>query len=55
VAFVTGASRGTGREIALTFAEQGASVGCAARSEDAIAETAEMVREAGGEAVAVPT
>jgi len=54
VAFVTGASRGIGREIAVTFAEQGADVACTARSEDAIAETAEMVREEGGEALAVP-
>jgi NAD(P)-dependent dehydrogenase (short-subunit alcohol dehydrogenase family) len=54
VAFVTGASRGIGREIAVTFAEQGADVACTARSEDAIAETAEMVRAEGGEAIAVP-
>lgn len=54
-AFVTGASQGIGREIATTFARHGADVACAARSEDAIEETAEMVREAGGEAISVPT
>jgi NAD(P)-dependent dehydrogenase (short-subunit alcohol dehydrogenase family) len=55
VAFVTGASRGIGREIALTLADHGADVACAARSEDAIAETASMVEERGSRAVAVRT
>lgn len=41
-AFVTGASRGIGRQIALTLAEKGANVGLAARS-DGIYETADMV------------
>jgi NAD(P)-dependent dehydrogenase (short-subunit alcohol dehydrogenase family) len=55
VAFVTGASQGIGRQIALTFADRGADVACAARSEDAIAETASMVEERGSRAVAVRT
>lgn len=41
-AFVTGASRGIGREIAVTLAEHGASVGLAARS-DGIYETASKI------------
>jgi NAD(P)-dependent dehydrogenase (short-subunit alcohol dehydrogenase family) len=41
-AFVTGASQGIGREIAITLAEHGASVGLAARSEG-IYETAELM------------
>ncbi|QFU81182.1 SDR family NAD(P)-dependent oxidoreductase [Natronorubrum aibiense] len=41
-AFVTGASQGLGREIAITFAEAGANVALAARS-DGIDETAELI------------
>lgn len=44
-ALVTGASRGIGREIALAFAERGASVVGVARSEDGLAET--VARAAG--------
>ena len=55
VAFVTGASQGIGRQIALTLADHGADVACAARSEDAIAETATMVEDRGCRAVAVRT
>jgi NAD(P)-dependent dehydrogenase (short-subunit alcohol dehydrogenase family) len=55
VAFVTGASQGIGRQIALTLADHGADVACAARSEDAIAETASMVEDPGSRAVAVRT
>lgn len=50
-AFVTGASRGIGREIAIALADQGASVALAARS-DGIHETAELVD---GEALPVET
>lgn len=42
VAFVTGASQGIGREIAIKLAECGASVALAARS-DGIYETAELI------------
>lgn len=41
-AFVTGASQGIGREMAIELAEQGASVALAARSEG-IYETAEQI------------
>jgi NAD(P)-dependent dehydrogenase (short-subunit alcohol dehydrogenase family) len=55
-AFVTGASRGIGREIAVEFAENGADVALAARS-DGIEETAEIIgeSEAPGEALPVRT
>lgn len=50
-AFVTGASRGIGREIATTFDEQGANVALAARS-DGIYDTAALMD---GEAVPIET
>ncbi len=55
-AFVTGASRGIGREIAVEFAERGADVALAARS-DGIEETAALIddSDAEGEALAVTT
>ncbi len=45
VAFVTGASQGIGREIAITLADYGASVALAARS-DGIYETADEIGDA---------
>jgi NAD(P)-dependent dehydrogenase (short-subunit alcohol dehydrogenase family) len=45
-AFVTGASQGIGREIALTLADQGADVALAARS-DGIYETEELIEGPG--------
>ena len=62
VAIITGASRGLGQYCALGFGREGAKVVVAARTEavtdprlpGSIYETAEMIRKAGGEAVAVP-
>jgi NAD(P)-dependent dehydrogenase (short-subunit alcohol dehydrogenase family) len=53
VAIITGASKGIGRALALCFARAGASVVCAARSTDLVAETADLVEQAGGRAIAV--
>ncbi|WP_213303844.1 SDR family NAD(P)-dependent oxidoreductase [Paraburkholderia sacchari] len=52
VAVITGAGRGIGRAIALAYARAGASVVCSARSEKEIMETAALIREAGGTAIA---
>jgi NAD(P)-dependent dehydrogenase (short-subunit alcohol dehydrogenase family) len=54
VAVVTGGSRGIGEAIAVAMGRAGATVVPAARSEDALAETAARIEEAGGEAMAVP-
>jgi 3-oxoacyl-[acyl-carrier protein] reductase len=48
VALVTGASRGLGKAIALALAAEGASIAAVARSEDALKETVEAIRAAGG-------
>jgi 2-deoxy-D-gluconate 3-dehydrogenase len=53
-AFVSGASRGLGREIALTLAEAGADVTLAARTVPALEETAETIRKMGREALVCP-
>jgi 7-alpha-hydroxysteroid dehydrogenase len=53
VAIVTGAGRGIGRGIALAFAEAGADVACAARTESEISETAARIRTLGRRAIAV--
>jgi len=65
IALVAGATRGAGRGIAVSLGEAGATVYCtgrstrAARSEydrpETLEETAELVTEAGGAGIAVPT
>ncbi len=55
VAVVTGASSGIGREIALTFAQQGAKVVLAARRGAKLQEVAREVLSRGGESLVVPT
>lgn len=50
---VTGAGRGIGREIALELARRGARVAVLARTDSQITETAALIREEGGEALAV--
>jgi NAD(P)-dependent dehydrogenase (short-subunit alcohol dehydrogenase family) len=52
-AFVTGASRGIGRAIALAFADAGANVAVVSRSRDALGETASEVEARGRTAVAL--
>jgi short-subunit dehydrogenase len=52
---ITGASRGIGRATARLFAEGGASVVLAARSEEALLEAAAECEALGGRALAVPT
>jgi NAD(P)-dependent dehydrogenase (short-subunit alcohol dehydrogenase family) len=51
---ITGASGGIGRAVAAAFGERGAHVVVGARSESALADTAEAVRAAGGTATVAP-
>jgi 3-oxoacyl-[acyl-carrier protein] reductase len=53
VALITGAGRGIGRAIAEAFAEEGAWVALAARSLDAVKETATRLSQGNGRAVAL--
>jgi 2-deoxy-D-gluconate 3-dehydrogenase len=53
-AFVTGASRGIGRVIAVALAAAGADLALIARSEDGLAETARAVSEHGRNAFVIP-
>lgn len=53
IAFVTGAANGIGRAAALAFAREGASVVVADLSEQGNRETARMIEEVGGRALAV--
>ena len=55
VAIVTGASSGIGQALALQLAGQGAKVVLAARRAELLEEIATACRQAGGEALAVPT
>src|SRR4051812_10880888 len=53
VAFVTGGGTGIGRAAALAFAREGANVVVADISEEGNQETAQMIEDAGAQAVAV--
>jgi NAD(P)-dependent dehydrogenase (short-subunit alcohol dehydrogenase family) len=53
VALITGAGMGMGREASLLFAEHGARVVVADINREAAGETVALVREAGGQALAV--
>jgi NAD(P)-dependent dehydrogenase (short-subunit alcohol dehydrogenase family) len=53
VAFVTGAANGIGRATALAFAREGANVVVADISEQGNQETARMIEELGGQAIAL--
>jgi 7-alpha-hydroxysteroid dehydrogenase len=54
VALITGASRGVGEGIARAFVEAGAAVALVARTEAAIEAVASELRDAGGQAIAIP-
>jgi NAD(P)-dependent dehydrogenase (short-subunit alcohol dehydrogenase family) len=54
VALLTGAASGIGRATAVRLAAEGASVVAADVSEDGLAETASLIREAGGVITTVP-
>src|SRR6267154_5117770 len=52
VALVTGASQGIGRACALVLARSGATVACAARNEEKLAQVVAEITSAGGKAAA---
>ncbi len=54
IALVTGASRGIGQTMAMALAGAGADMALVARGEEALRETAEMIREHGRRAMVVP-
>ena len=54
VAIVTGGSKGIGWGVATVFAQQGAKVSVVARDPKAGEQTAEEIRNKGGEAVFIP-
>jgi 3-hydroxybutyrate dehydrogenase len=53
VCIVTGAASGIGKEIALTYAREGAKVVIADLNKDAAQATADVIKAAGGQAIAV--
>lgn len=55
IAYVTGASRGIGKAIAVALAEYGADVAVAARTVEALEQTAKEIEALGRRALVVPT
>jgi 3-oxoacyl-[acyl-carrier protein] reductase len=53
VAIITGASKGIGKAIAVRYAQEGATVVLASRSEDLLAAIASQIRDSGGRALAL--
>ncbi|WP_169391857.1 MULTISPECIES: 3-hydroxybutyrate dehydrogenase [Psychrobacter] len=53
VALITGAAAGIGRDIALTYAKAGAKIGVADINIDGARETVQMIKDNGGEALAI--
>ncbi|MCE2472650.1 MAG: SDR family oxidoreductase [Anaerolineae bacterium] len=53
IAVITGAGRGIGRGIAIGFAEQGAKVVCASRTQAQLDDTIQAIRDSGGQAIAL--
>ncbi len=54
IAIITGGGRGIGKAIALGFAEEGADVVVAARTEEEIKSTVEIIQSQGRRALAIP-
>lgn len=54
VVLITGGGRGLGRAFALALAQTGAQVAVTARSESELAQTAALIGQAGGRALALP-
>lgn len=55
IAVVTGAGRGIGKAIAIGYAQAGAAICCAARTEDEIEKTKQEIEALGGKAIALVT
>jgi 3-oxoacyl-[acyl-carrier protein] reductase len=55
VALITGASKGIGKALAVGFAEAGASLSCAARTNELLNSTVAEIHQNGGQAIAIPT
>lgn len=53
VALITGAAAGIGRDIALTYAQAGAKIGVADINLDGARDTVQMIKDNGGEALAI--